>query len=82
MQKETIKNLLIIQKSKSIQTHLNTKLDNDHFLDAPAINENLNNTIENIYRELNEHLMKEKISQNQFNDLWQYTQDYCSYIQV
>ncbi len=83
MQKETIKGLLDVLKKTAVKAHIIKDMDNDQgLLDRPAINEDLNNMVESIYRELDVKLHKGIITQEEFDDLWQFTQDYCSYIQV
>ncbi len=79
MKKETIKNLLDEIKKESINAQI---INRTSLLNKPAINEQLNNMLENIYIELDEKLNKGKLSQSQFNELWDFAQNYCSKIQL
>ena len=83
MKYSTIRGLLKGIKKDAIAKHIIKDMDNDQgLLDRPTINKDLNDMVEGIYRVLLELLNKDKISQIEFDNLWDYTQDYCSQIQI
>lgn len=79
----TITGLLDELKKSAVKEHTNTKMDNDKgFLDAPAINQELNDMLNNIIIELETLRMKEQISQEDFDSLVEFAEKYTNKIHV